>query len=131
MKTFNKCTHPLDTKLSKKIKKEVRKSQKEYAVPSSNAYEDALTEKEMSKKFPRKGLEKKADLLEKIKKGIQRKKVKSKKNLSKRTTPGAPLSDSAPAFTHKEGVRWIKTLTTQNKMKRKGMQKRMTKKGNS
>lgn len=120
---MNKIKSHLDRTLAKKIKKAVNKAQK--PVPFSAvrfAEENALTQKELRAKFPKKPptlqqrnqAKKKAAALK-----VTEVKVKtSSKKLSKRTTPGLVAIQSAPAYPHKEGGAWIRTLTKQGAAQR-------------
>lgn len=125
---MNRSKHSLTSKLSKKIKKEVRNAQVEYARPEERAYSDQLTAKEMLKKYPKKTVKKEKSLLESMQKRVKAKKQTPKRTSSKRTTPGEVPSTSTPAFAHKEGARWVKTLTSQNKVQRKSLFKKLSKK---
>lgn len=100
------------------MSKAIRNAQTGIQAPESRKDSDELTAKEMLKKYPKKPAKKKEELLAAIKKSVSAKKAKAKKATSKRTTPGTVPSDSTPANAHREGKRWIKTLTKQTLAKR-------------
>lgn len=115
---MNRSKRPISNALRKKMKKEIRLGQSSYPVPESRQYSDELTAKEMLKKYPKKVAKKQKELLQASEKRIAIKKKKLHKVTSKRTTPGKvpgefPHDYSQPAIVHKEGRRWIKTLTKQ------------------
>ncbi len=119
---MNRSKRAMPNKLRKKISKEIRLAQAKYPMPETRQYSDELTTKEMLKKYPKKIAKKQAELLQKSEKRVGIKKKKLHKNVSKRTTPGAIPSDySPPAIVHKEGKRWIKTLTKQSVGQRKSL----------
>jgi hypothetical protein len=101
----------MDNKLRKKMSKAVRAASTGVVVPPRKRPADPTATKELLKSYGRTVAPKKKGLLEtiKIKFGF----AKSKKGVSKRTTPGSVPSDSAPASPHKEGKRWIKNLLKQ------------------
>ncbi|MBS0651825.1 MAG: hypothetical protein JSR93_11755 [Verrucomicrobia bacterium] len=125
---MNRSKRSLNNKLSKKIQKEVRNAQAEYQRPAERAYSDQLTTREMLKKYPKKVAKKDKSLLDAMQKRVKLKKQIAKRISSKRTTPGQVPSNSTPAYVHKEGARWVKTLTTQNKVQRKRLQIKLSKK---
>lgn len=106
-------------KLQKKMAKSVRNAQTGVPSPEIRKYSDELTAKEMLKIYPKKAAKKKEALVESLKKTMAAKKAKAKKGVSKRTTPGTVPSDSTPAHTQREGLRWIKTLTKQTTAQRR------------
>ncbi len=110
------------------MNKEVRAAQGAYQRPEDRAYSDELTAQEMLKRFPKKASPKKKALVEAFKKGIALKKQQKKRIPSKRTTPGETPSLSSPAFVHKEGARWEKTLKLQNRVQQKSLQRKLSKK---
>lgn len=124
---MNKSKQLLNNKLSKKIQKEVRKAQKEYLRREEPTDSDPVTAEEMLKRFPKKTAKKEKALLASLQKQMKIKKGCKKKILSKRTNPGEVLAHSAPAHVHKEGSHWVKTLTQQNKEKRKLLEKKLSK----
>jgi hypothetical protein len=108
--------------------KEIRLAQNAYPTPETHQYSDELTVKEMLKKYPKKAAKKKEALLKAMQKGIKKKKSLSAS--SKRTTPGSNISttESSPAHVHREGARWLKTLTKQALNQRVTTTRRTTKK---
>jgi len=110
---MNRSKRPITNRLQKKMSKAIRSGQSDTPSPETLRYSDELTAKEMLKKYPKKTIEKNKELLAAIQKKVSAKKAKSSKATSKRTTPGTVPSDSAPASVHREGRRWIKTLTQQ------------------
>ncbi len=114
---MNKSKRPMANKVQKKMAKSIRNAQT--GVPSAEGRKDSveLTAKEMLKAYPKSAAKKKEALVESIKKGLAAK--KAKKGVSKRTTPGTPPSDSPPASTQREGLRWIKTLAKQTDIQRR------------
>ncbi|MBI2809854.1 MAG: hypothetical protein HYX67_03345 [Candidatus Melainabacteria bacterium] len=125
---MNKTKKPIANRLRKQMEKEIRISKNDKASPEIEKYGDELMAKELKAKYPRSPSTMK-DQLKQIKKKIEIKKKKENKNVSKRTTPGKVPSDSSPAMPHKEGLRWIKTLTKQTLaqrtiQRRKGFKKK-------
>ncbi|MBS0653399.1 MAG: hypothetical protein JSR39_07745 [Verrucomicrobia bacterium] len=125
---MNRSKRSLNNKLSKKIQKEVRNAQAEYQRPEERAYSDQLTAREMLKKYPKKVAKKEKSLLDSMQKRVKLKKQVAKRISSKRTNSGEVPSTSSPAFVHKEGARWIKTLAKQSTVQRKRLQKKSLKK---
>ncbi len=125
---MNRSKRSLNNRLSKKIEKEVRTAQVEYQSPQDRAYSDQLTTQEMLKKYPKKVAKKKKSPLDSMQKRFKFKKQIAKRIPSKRTTPGEVPSTSSPAFVHKEGARWVKTLVKQSTIQRKRLQKKSLKK---
>lgn len=125
---MNRSKLSMNNKLSKKMQKEVRNSQKEYLKPEERLYSDQLTTREMLKKYPKKVVKKQKSLLDAMQRRVRLKKQAPKRASSKRTTPGEVSAQSAPASIHKEGARWVKTLASQSRVQRKSLQKKMTKK---
>ena len=115
---MNRSKKQLTKQAQKGVKKAVRKAQSSYKVIKKKDEGDVLTAKEMRLKFPKKPLSKQKANLPVKKKAAPVKKV-VKKGGSKRTAPGTTLSQSAPAFAHREGERWIKTINTQQQINRK------------
>ena len=108
----------MPARLRKKMGKEIRLAQGAYPTPEDRKYSDELTAKEMLKKYPKTAAKKKVELLQAMERVISTKKKKATKAVSKRTSPGTPPSDSSPAYPHREGKRWIKTLTKQTASER-------------
>ena len=115
---MNRSKKQLTKQAQKGIKKTVRKAQSSYAAPRKKEESDALTAKELKAKFPRKAPSKQKTNYIASKKASPAKKT-TKKIPSKRTNPGKVASDSTPAFPHREGERWIKTIAGQQKANRK------------
>lgn len=114
---MNRSKRPLSARDRKKMDKAIRDSQGVYPLKETRLYSDELTEKEMLKKFPKRVGKKQQAQLKAMIHGFIKKK-NSHKKVSKRTTPGTVPSDSAPAFVHPEGKRWIQTLTKQALLQR-------------
>jgi hypothetical protein len=125
---MNRTKRPISNKLSKKIAKSIRNAQIGIPSPEIRRYSDELTAKEMLKAYPKKQARKKEELLNSMKKSVEAKRAKSKKMVSKRTTPGTIPSNSSPASTQREGARWIRTLTSQTRTQRTIDQRRSRKK---
>ena len=124
---MNKNKKPMNSKLRKKMEKEIRVSRTGKISAEVDQYGDKRTEKEWKAAHPRSPA-KMRDQMRQIKKTLAIKKKQRKKILSKRTTPGTVPSDSTPAITHVEGGRWIKTLTKQNLAQRAIQQRQSRKK---
>jgi hypothetical protein len=106
---MNREKAPLNNRLAKKMAKEIDKKGKaevhlapETTLPIPHALKPTT-------RMVR--AEKTAATPERIKKEHQ-------KILHKRTTPGQPLTNSAPAHVHPEGKRWIKNLQKQTAVKK-------------
>ncbi len=126
---MNRSKGSLTSRLAKKMKKEVHNSQKEYLKPEDRLYSDQLTTQEMLKKFPKKLAKKTKSLIDSMQKRVKLKKKLREGARSRRTTPGQEEGQqAAPAYVNKEGARWIKTLTSQNKVKQKSLRKKLSKK---
>jgi hypothetical protein len=116
---MNRTKRPIPKKLQKKMAKEIRVVQGRYPVRETHQYSDELTAKEMLKKYPKKEIRKKEEILKSSEKGVLIKKKIKHKNVSKRTTPDlVSFGESPPAHIHAEGRRWIKTLIKQNQIER-------------
>ncbi len=116
---MNRSKRPLTKQVQKSMKKAVRSAQKAQTVKKGKDLSDILTEKELKKKFPKKPLTKQKAGLAKVKKATPAAKPAKKRIPSKRTNTGEVPSTSSPASVHPEGARWIKTLTSQARAKRK------------
>jgi hypothetical protein len=110
---MNKSKRPIANNLRKKMNKAIRNSRIGGASPEVRKYGDELTAKELLQQRPRKAAKREKELLTALQKKVGSKKAKAHKGISKRTTPGMVPSDSTPADAHREGKRWIKTLTQQ------------------
>jgi len=115
---MNRSKRPLSATLRKQMTKAIRTPQSGVTTPEMSLYCDEMTAKELKKKFPTSKVQKKASLLKVIKMHIAAKKAKSKRGVSKRTTPGDASLGNSPASVHPEGKRWIKTLTKQARAQR-------------
>lgn len=122
---MNRYKHPLSAKASKKMRKEIRLAQKETVRPKADPIRDALTAKELKRRYPHPKKKEPSSLFQTIKGKIISKKTSRQK--SKRTTPGTVDNQSSPAFPHQEGIRWIKNLTRQGLIKGKRLQKKLSK----
>ncbi|MES2122924.1 MAG: hypothetical protein V4492_09150 [Chlamydiota bacterium] len=116
---MNRSKRPLTQQAKKSIKKAVHSAQKPQPAKKGKDLSDILTEKELKKKFPKKALSKQKAGQVRLKKATPTAKPAKKRIPSKRTTPGEVPSTSSPASIHPEGARWIKTLTSQARAKRK------------
>ncbi len=117
---MNRSKRPIFDKLRKQMSKAIGSLKHTFFSPEDSKYIDAETEKELLKKFPnRKPAKKKEELLSAIEKKFKTKQKKHKKGVSKRTSPGKVPADSSPASSHREGQRWIKSLTSQTLADRK------------
>lgn len=114
---------PTSAKTSKKRNKEVRLSAKLRPIQEKDPQVTQLAEKEWRKRHPRKKPKVTPSFFKQLKK-----KLSFKKKKSKRTGTNAEYNESPPAHIHKEGLRWIKTLTKQCQMQKKKLQKRLSKK---
>lgn len=110
---MNRGKRSIFSQLRKKMSKAIRAAQTGMLLPEERKYSDELTEKEMLKKYPKRIASKTQAIVQSMKKSIQIKHAKNKKNVSKRTTPGTVPSNSTPASVHREGKRWIESLTKQ------------------
>lgn len=115
---MNRAKRAMPNKLRKKMTKEIRVAQAQYPSPEARRYSDELTAKEMLKKYPKKRAKKISETVQATGKRFNVKKKMQKRNTSKRTTPGTTPANSTPAVVHREGGRWIKTLTQQAKTER-------------
>lgn len=122
---MNRLKAPMSAPRAKQKDKEVRKASASRSSQNRDPEIAALTEKELSKRYPRK---KKTSLAAAKAKIVAKKKKAPQHNTSKRTTPSTTQVESPPAHAHKEGLRWIKTITEQCRMQRKKLQKKMSKK---
>ena len=114
---MNRSKRPMFDKFRKKMAKAVRGLKNTFTSPESSKYADEETAKELAKKFP-KSVKRKQELLTEIEKKYITKRVRTKKGAvkkgtSKRTATGTVPADTSPANAHREGQRWIKTLTKQ------------------
>lgn len=116
---MNRSRRPISASLGKKKDKTVRNSQTGIPIREERKYSDELTTKEMLKKYPRKVAKKTEEIVMAMGATVRAKKGKAQKKISKRTTPGYIPSDSTPAYQHREGQRWIKTLNRQASTQRK------------
>ncbi len=114
--------------MKKKMRKEIRLAQAAYPVRLSIARTDELSPEKMLTKYPKRVAQKQLAASQAAQKKIGIKKSKAKHHISKRTTPSEVKQDSAPANSHQEGVRWVKTLTKQNLAKRRITTRQMLKK---
>ncbi|MBS0603620.1 MAG: hypothetical protein JSS60_01135 [Verrucomicrobia bacterium] len=110
---MNRSKRSISLKLRKKMTKAIRNAQTGLPSIESRRNSDEMTAKELSRMYPKRGVKKKEELLNAVKKSIMTKRTKTKKSSSKRTTPGKIPADTSPAYPHREGKRWIKTLTKQ------------------
>ncbi len=125
---MNKTRKPLDNQNRKKQAKEVKKGQKILSEPEELSRTDTLTVAKALKKLPSKT--KKADkaLVESLVKNMEVKKTKLNAKHSKRTTPSEiDTHESAPAYVHKEGARWEKTVVKQSVGKGKALTSKIVK----
>ncbi len=121
---MNREKAPLNNRLAKKMAKEIDKKGKAEVhlaptptlpIPHSpkptarmaRAEKELAVEEHNPRKVPRK--------------------LEHPKILHKRTTPGQPLTNSAPAHVHPEGKRWIKNLQKQTAVKKVINTKKFTK----
>ena len=104
------------------MSKAIKNARNTFMSQESRKESDALTAKELRKKFPKKASRKKENLAKALKRKQSRvasaKRNKSGPGQSKRTTPGAIDVQSAPAYPHKEGARRIKNSNKKIKEQR-------------
>lgn len=115
----------------KEMHKEIKKGQKEL-TEEELLRTDVLTPKKALDRYPPKRQKVEKPLMEATVKGMEIKKKKKETKHSKRTSPGeVEHRESSPAYEHREGKRWEKTLAKQNTGKRKAvtakLQKRQSK----
>lgn len=107
---MNRSRQSIFNKLRKGMSKAIKSARNTFLSKDSAKERDALTAKELSKKFPKKASRKKENLAKAIKRkearGSKSKKILTGPGKSKRTTPGSALQ-SPPSHPHKEGARWI------------------------
>lgn len=126
---MNHNRRPMPKQARKAMEKEVKKGQKlmqEEDLPRS----DQLSAKEILKKYPKKIQKLEKPILDSNIKNMQIKKKKQVGKHSKRSTPGeVEHRESPPAHIHPEGMRWEKTLVSQNKVKGKILNNKLRKRG--
>ena len=124
---MNRAKGQLDKRVNKKRDKAVKYGQNGYYVKPQLPLSDAIHPEDILKQQPKKIAKKDAEALRSAMKRMALKKKHSAH--SKRTTPGeVDERPSAPASVHPEGRRWQKTLTLQNKVQRKSLTKKLSKK---
>lgn len=113
---MNRSKRAMPTNMRKKMQKAVRDTQTGSPNIESRFKDNDAAAQDLAKLYPKKNLNEQS--LSRIKKNIHIKKIQNKKNTSKRTTPGEVDDQSPPAFPHREGKRWMKTIIKQNLTKR-------------
>jgi len=123
---MNKNRKSVDKKVRKNQAKEVKKAQKMYAEPEEAPRTDKLRTAESLKKYPTKSRKALKPLVEKVAKGMEIKKTQRKATVSKRTSPSEPHQhESPPAYCHREGAVWEKTVVKQSVGKAKALTSKM------
>lgn len=111
---MNRSRQSIFNKLRKSMSKAIKNARNTFLSKESLKDRDALTSKELKKRFPKKASRKTENLAKALKRKNSRvsqaKKAKSGLGQSKRTTPGSVDAQSAPAYAHREGTRQIKNL---------------------
>jgi hypothetical protein len=124
---MNRNRRPLPKQTRKGMEKEIKKGQK-LLKEEEPARTDSLTPEKALKKYPPKRQKVEKPLMDAVVKKMEIKKKKSPMHESKRTTPGdVPHRETPPAWEHREGERWEKTLTQQNKNSRKKLTSQLQK----
>ncbi len=121
---MNNREEPLNNRIRKKITKEVRSGQNLNRAAVASQPTTRNLRGQNSAQRPRKAVKHEQSVLEKLKSLVSRKKAPAKN--SKRATPGG-VHDSAPAYPHKEGARWMKTVEKQTLDRAKTLRARMGK----
>ena len=108
------------------MSKAIKNARSTFLSPQARREQDALTAKELNKKFPKKSSAK-SRKRENLAKALKRKEAHTKgvKKIklasscaSKRTTPGSTQTEFAPSYAHREGTRQIKNLNKKIKDQR-------------
>lgn len=124
---MNRNRRPLDKKNRKDVEKQVKKGQEELSEEEL-LRSDQLSPEEALAKYPKKRQKVEKPLMDSTVKGMEIKKKKKQAKHSKRTTPGeVNHRESPPAYEHREGARWEKTLAKQNQGKRKSVTSKLQK----
>ena len=121
---MNKGKQAMPLNIRKKMDKTIKKDLKSGDTPPSKK---KLTEKEILAKEPKKKAKKEKENLVAMEKSLKAKKAKAVSKRSKRTGTREGIVDSEPAHVHPEGIRWIKNLAKQNKVKSKKIIRKMNK----
>ena len=125
----NRAKGQLDKRVNKKRDKTIKYAQNAYFTPEKAPHSDAARVKDILKKQPKKIAKKDQAELRGALKRMEIRKTKEQATHSKRTTPGqVDERPSAPASIHPEGRRWQQTLTPQNRVQRKSLTKKLSKK---
>lgn len=115
---MNRVVNP---KLNKKIKKDVRSARTTKETSS-------LESKGIITRHPKAAaIRKKAASITRTLKSLESKRAKRASHPSKRTNPESVTEQSPPAFAHREGKRWMKTLAKQTKDKNVRLRTKSTK----
>lgn len=127
---MNRNRKPLEKRMRKKIDKEIRSAQSEYAKKDPLPNSDQLRAEEMLKKYPKKTIKAEKGIIASTKKNFEIKKKKEhSSHHSKRTTPGEVMEqDATPAHAHAEGQRWQKLSVKQSVNRGQAMKRKLSKK---
>lgn len=134
---MNHNRKPLTPTTRKKLAKEVRLAQSEYAKKELPPHSDQLRAEQMLKKYPKKIAKPEKGIIASTKKNIEIKKKKSFKHHSKGTNPGrskrtAPGElmgqDASPAHAHTENERWQHQTVVQSVNRGQALQRKLSKK---
>lgn len=123
---MNKAKRTVTQQLNKKMQKEIKAAQKPLA-PEVRQYSDALTPRDILKKYPKKTVKAEKGMLVGLEHRLEATQHKKLKKHSKRTNCGKVDADSPPAHVHPEGLRWIKNINKQNSIQRRSLAKKMSK----
>jgi hypothetical protein len=121
---MNKSKQPMPKNIRKKMDKTIKKDLKSGDTPTAKK---TLTEKEVLAKLPKKMAKIEKDHLLSLEKSLKAKKAKALSKRSKRTNTHEGTVGSEPAHVHPEGLRWIKNIAKQNKVKSKKIVRKMNK----
>ena len=121
---MNKSKQPMPKNIRKKMDKTIKKDLKSGDTPTPKK---TLTEKEVLAKQPKKLAKIEKDHLLSLEKSLKAKKAKALSKRSKRTGTHEGTVGSEPAHVHQEGLRWIKNIAKQNKVKSKKIVRKMNK----
>lgn len=124
---MNRNRRSLPKQMRKAMEKNIKEGQDELSEERL-LRTDELTPKKALKRYPQKRQKVEKPLMDATVKRMEIKKTKKTTKQSKRTsTEEVDHHESPPAYEHREGERWEKTLVQQNQMKRKILTNKMQK----
>lgn len=134
---MNHNRKPLTSRTRKKLAKEVRVAQSEYAKKELPPQSNELKVDQVIQRYPKKLAKTDKSIVESMKKNFEVKKKKSVKHhskgasvgRSKRTTPGQLMGqDAAPAHVHTENERWQHQTVVQSVNRGQALKRKLSKK---